>query len=1218
MNISSISRLLALWLLVLHVPAAEDHRIASAAFSPDGSLLAVGGYRVVTLLDPKTGRILARLPGHPATVTAVQFSPDGRWLAAAGGLPGRTGEVRLWDVSFIKPQGLWAVKQTPILLQGASDVLYGLAWSRDGRRLAAASYDHDVYLWKLVGGGPQTTDRRPQTTPKRVVRGRWSAASGHGPSSVVRGPFAPSPLHPLTPSVLHDHTDSVYSVAFNPQGTLLASAGRDRTVKIWDPTTGKRLYTLSEATAEVYAVAFSPDGSHLATGGVDKTLRVYAVSRKEGKLHKSAFAHDGAVLRILCTRDGAGIYTAGEDRAVKRWDAATLEERKVYPRQPDWPQALALSPNGQVLAVGRNDGSLALYDAATGRLIREPLHGPQPQRAAKEPPTTSAIPGRRLGDRRQRRPVANGPVTLAPASLNAVSPTGAVRGGTTRLTLTGGLISDATGVYFDDPGISGKIVTPPDSNSGVLRVDSAIGPQVRVGIHRVFLQTPHGSTGSVTFAVGAWPEAAEQEPNDTADRAQKLAPPCTVVGAIGQAGDVDCYAVDAREGEELVFQIVAQPVRSRLQPVLALLDASGKTVAESEDRPGRSDALLGYHFPAAGTYVLQVRDYEGAGGPDRYYRLNIGEFPVVTRVFPLGVQQGTTNQVRVEGFNIGDFQSVPVSAPAGASWGQTMELPLHPASGPLLFPVPLAVGQDPELLQQPGNNTLATAQRIPVPSTVNGVLAGRQEFGGPKSEVRSPEAVLATHDSRLTTAKSPLHPFTPSPPQHFFRFPARKGVPLVLEVMARRLGSPLDSQIEVLDSDGKQVEQAVLRAVGRTEVTLADRDSSSPGLRLVSWDDFHIGDYVLVGREVIRILELPKGPDDDMQFRSLRGQRLGYFGTTPEYHSVGAPVYKVEVHPPGSRFSPNGYPLTRLTYENDDGGPLYGKDSYLLFTPPADGEYVVRLTDARGQQGEDYAYRLMIHPPRPDFRVAMNPEHPNVPKGGAVTVDVSCDRFDGFDGEIEVSLEGLPPGFTATRTTIQAGETSASLLLSAVEEPDGGRKTEDGRNPNPSPVIGPPSFRLVARARIGDREVLRTVEPQAGAQSVTVLPEPDVRVSTNVRELVIHPGGEAEVEAHVDRQHGFGSRVPLDVKNLPFGVRVMNVGLNGILVTEEQDARTYTLYCEPWVKPQTRPFYTVGNVEGGMPNAAPALLLRVEPAHPVKESNRQRSTLAGTHAEMRK
>jgi WD40 repeat protein len=1097
---------------------AASPQVGAVAFSPNGTLVAAGGYKTVTLFDATTGKMLTRVGGHSGAVTSVAFSPDGKRLAAAGGLPGRSGEVRLWDISSLNSKYLLPLK-TPTVLAGPSDVVYSVAFSPDGKRLAAASYDHDVTVWTL-----------PPATGK--------------PSSKSKIPNPKS-------RILRDHTDAVYAVAFNNTGRLLASAAGDRTVKVWDVATGKRLFTLSESTAELYAVAFSPDGRQVAAGGVDKTLRTWNVTPTSGTLAKSAFAHQGAILKLTYARDGRTIFTTGEDKAVKRWDAATLNEKKVYAVQPDWPQGLAVSAGDKVLAVGCHNGALTLYDATTGKELRRPLAGkPVASAAPVKPPSTSAIPGRRLGDNKQRRPVNNGGVTLVQAALNNVSPVGVERGKTVRLTLTGGRISDAMGVYFDDTAITGKIVSPADANKGVVRVDANVGSTARIGVHRVYVQTPHGTTGAVTFAVGGWPEVGQAEPNNTPDAAQKVAFPCTLVGALDQPGDADCFRFEARAGQELVFEVVAQPIRSRLQPVLTLVDENGDTLAESATKIGRPDALLGHRFEDAGTYVLEVKDFEGAGGGDVHYRINAGELPAVTDVFPLGVQKGAQAEVQLKGFNLGGAKTAKVSAPTDGGWGRTINLEMQTSSGPLVVTRRLAVGDDPEVMQMDGNTALGSAQRVTAPVTVNGRLWQR-----------GATAMLS----------------------HYYRFAAKKGEPLLIDVMARRLGSPLDSEIEVLDAQGKPVERAVLRAVGQTEVTLNDRDSSSAGIRLFAWDGWHPNDYVLVGREVVRIQRLPNGPDEDVFFRSYRGQRLGYFGTTPEFHSVAAPVYKVEVHPAGSQFSPNGYPLTRLTYKNDDGGPLFGKDSHLEFTASQDGEYVVRIADTRGQQGEDYAYRLMIHPPRPDFRITMSPEHPSIPRGASVPVTVECERYDEFDGPIEVKVEGLPAGITAATTAIEPGETSATLLFSSAAD------AKTPALPNPSPI------RIVAKAMAGGKEIVRTVEPDNGTRLVTVMPDPDVRVTTDRTEVVLRPGEETEVEAIIDRGGKFGGRIPIDVRNLPFGVRVMNIGLNGVLVTEQESARTFVLYCEPWVKPQTRPFYVFANIEGGMITGAPPLTLRIEP-----------------------
>ena len=145
-------------------------------------------------------------------------------------------------------------------------------------------------------------------------------------------------------------------------------------------------------------------------------------------------------------------------------------------------------------------------------------------------------------------------------------------------------------------------------------------------------------------------------------------------------------------------------------------------------------------------------------------------------------------------------------------------------------------------------------------------------------------------------------------------------------------------------------------------------------------------------------------------------------------------MYKVTIHPPGTTFPPNGFPVITLPYRNDDGGPGYGKDSRLVFDPPADGEYRVRVGDAGGQGGAGYGYRLTVRPPRPDFRVSLAPAAPAVWKGGAVPVTVNVERLDGFDGQIDVRLENLPPGFSAPATNVLSEDSSTAVALSAAAD----------------------------------------------------------------------------------------------------------------------------------------------------------------------------------------
>jgi hypothetical protein len=367
-----------------------------------------------------------------------------------------------------------------------------------------------------------------------------------------------------------------------------------------------------------------------------------------------------------------------------------------------------------------------------------------------------------------------------------------------------------------------------------------------------------------------------------------------------------------------------------------------------------------------------------------------------------------------------------------------------------------------------------------------------------------------------------------------------------------------------------------LRCVARTYVTFRDHESNNSGIRLESWNELAMDDYLWVGNELLRIRELPKGPDDDCQFYSAGGQRLGFLGTTPSYLSLGLPMYKVVIHPPGTDFPPNGLPVIHLNYRNDDGGPGYGKDSFLVFDAPADGDYQVRIGDSRGQGGSAYAYRLTVRPPQPSFTIHFNPTDPAVWKGGAIPVSVTAERIDGFEGPIAVRLENLPPGFQAPATTIPEGENSTAFALSAAA---------DAHAPGKAPPL-----KLVARATIDGHEVVREV-----MGGLPRLVEPGEIVTTAEQsEVTVQPGRQVWLTAKIERRKGFAGRVPLEVRGLPHGVRVLDIGLNGILITEKETSRTVAIYAEPWVKPTTHPFVVLAQREGtGKEFAARSVLLRV-------------------------
>ncbi|HEX8199437.1 MAG TPA: c-type cytochrome domain-containing protein, partial [Isosphaeraceae bacterium] len=410
--------------------------VRAAAFSADGKLLAAARGRDVLLFDPASGRLTATLAEHPGPVTAVLLTPDAQTLVAAGGRPGMFGAVTLWDLPSQTRRAAW---------RGHTDAILAAALAPDGTILATAGYDKLITLWDVAAA--------------REIR------------------------------TLKEHTDAVHGVAFAPDGTRLASASADRTVKLWDPVTGRRLRTLSEATAEQYAVAFGPGGQSVLAGGVDHTIRAWSVSGSAATIARSALAHDAAVLRLVVSPDGSTLYSCGEDKAVKSWGLATLAPRSAVGPGSDWPMALAVSPDGSRLAVGRYDGSLDLLAAATGEKALALLETP-----GSRPPAPPAQPE-----------------LTRNATLGPPSPRGARLGSKVRLVLSGTGVGRAVAVVFDEPELEAAIVPAETPDPNRLAVDLAVAVGARVGLHRFWVRTTLGVPEAQALAVWADAEAAEAE-----------------------------------------------------------------------------------------------------------------------------------------------------------------------------------------------------------------------------------------------------------------------------------------------------------------------------------------------------------------------------------------------------------------------------------------------------------------------------------------------------------------------------------------------------------------------------------------------------------------------------------------------------------------------------------------------------------------------------------
>ena len=748
---------------------------------------------------------------------------------------------------------------------------------------------------------------------------------------------------------------------------------------------------------------------------------------------------------------------------------------------------------------------------------------------------------------------------ITPPTISSLSPQGVQRGATVEMTIEGFNLARASAIHFSQPGIAARILrikelpdlpdirlgsngTPSSIDLGPLpprnqvTVELDVSPGAEVGPVNLRLITPLGSTPEARFVVEPYyGESPDREPNDTPETAFETYLPTILVGAISKPGDVDYYKIEVKAGEELVFENAATMLGSALKPVVGIYAADQSLLREFEERRPFS-----YRFEKAGTYYIRVGDYDESGSGGHFYRIKVGKLPVAISAYPLGLLRGKTAEITLTGYNLPAKLQLK-GDPSPEDDRAVIVRPEHSFNR-----VKLALGDNPEVFSTGANTSVETAQPVNQPVTVNGKLHAKENY---------------------------------------FRFHALKGENLILEVNASRFGSPLDSIVEVLDAHGKPIERAVIRCLLETSLTLRDHDSVQAGMRLLSPTGLAVDDYLMMGSEIVQLAAMPRGPDDDAQFVAFGGQRLTMLDTTSEAHANDSPVYKVQISPPGSQFASNGLPVIHLPYRNDDGGPGYGKDSRLRFTAPADGEYIVKLRDVRGLAGDDYAYRLTVHHPAPDFQLTVSPRNPNVPVGGRIPLTVTALRLDEFNGPIEVSLAGLPAGLHATSGVIAPGQVSTTLLLSADAD---------------AKLTAALPLNVSGKAAAGGRTIAHAASPADTLKLISLMPMPDVAMTAETRRLEIEPGGTVQATVSIKRNNGFGGRVPVEIRNLPPGVLVTDVGLNGVLLNENEERRSFTLQALPTAKPIEQPIYVAGNVEtraGGQQNsfAGEPIVLTVKP-----------------------
>lgn len=895
-----------------------------------------------------------------------------------------------------------------------------------------------------------------------------------------------------------DLDDQIYSLKFHPGSTgMLAGAGYGKKLFLWDTKANKQARVIQEHSDAIRDLAWHPSGRWLASCSCDRTVKIW--DPESGRCVHSLNESSDWMYSIGWSEGGKLLAGGGVDKLLRVWESKSdgfMIRNSSFAHDS---ALLSLAAHGDFILTLGEDGYLKKW---TNQDLKLSAKTKFPGGAAP-----SCLMISNLGEHAWVGSFA-GDVHFVKVQSLAVAKTLSL----VQKPKIGMLVPDhcprgvktkiqITGTGLDQ--IDWKKVAIRDAEVKVLET-SLDGKSVFVEM-RFAPSAPPGfrelvlpsSTGETAKALLA--VCLGPKTNKFEDRFDQ-----SHQGVVSRAGQVDRHRISLKKGQEAGI-LLDQTPGSTLDCRLGIIDPKGILWKASANS-------LGLVAEDDGTYELVIHDREYRVGNSTYW-LHVGNFPVINTVFPSHVEAGQPAKVRLIGANLGTLINI--------------SLPAEPKTAP--------------------------GARLPVPASL-------RDWPGATGPMVEPFRQVSDFQRVHSPPFGASGWITPEIPNPRWRFNAKAGEKLVLEVHSGRLGFPVDTILTVKDSSGKALTRTVLQPVDQTTVSFRNHEPKSPGIRLEKWTGLAPNDFLYAGGDVLRIRALPRNPDDDCQFYALAGKRMGWFGTTPNQHPLGQTLLKVIPRNPGDVIESTAWPTIAVPWANDDGDNETGTDSKLIFDPPATGEFVAEISDASGISKIKAAYHLSIRPADENFAASTRSGESPLPDGGSAEIVVDIKRNDGWEGSVLGEIIGLPQGVIGTRGFASGLESSMLLTVCSRE----------------SNVIPPFEGRIRLTGQIGGKSIVRDLP----LPKIKPMPEGEVTIVPGLRELFVEPGGRVKLPVAIERRMGYSGRVPIDVRGLPQGVRVLNVGLNGILLPPGQQDRVLEIEVDSWVSPIDLTFIVSARREG--------------------------------------